>query len=181
MAWLIPLLFFDLYGAMTVVSEFDRRPDQGVLPTATLGRGSRWDVYDRPPRAGSSFFVAGAWNHFPRLTSEEEILSVIPLFSPGPKHNSEVLVTGVCTTRANSGKSECRTSTTLSGRGQGRSSTNAALRCWSGRGKRIVECRSAHLGACRMRGVVPERPVAPHQVAGMTPRVGPSDANGAPA
>ena len=41
---------------------------------------------------------------------------------------------GMCS-MANGGKSESRTSTTLiSGRGQGRSSTNAAMRCWSWRG-----------------------------------------------
>ena len=97
------------------------------------------------------------------------IHSVILLLSPSPRHEGVSLVTDVCTTMANGGKSECRTSTTLSGRGQGRSSTGAALLALE-RAREWALLKAAQpTWGLPCEGVVPERPVAPLQVAGMTP------------
>jgi hypothetical protein len=70
------------------------------------------------------------------LSWTNRIHSVLLLLSPSRGHESDTLVMVVCTTKANGGKSESRTSTTLSGRGQGRSAASAdVIERWSGRGR----------------------------------------------
>ncbi len=75
----------------------------------------------------------GPCSHLGVVTATK-IPNVLLLLSPGPRHESDVVGRGLVPKANDNGESERRTSTTLSGRGQGRSSTDAALRLWSGRG-----------------------------------------------
>jgi hypothetical protein len=108
------------------------------------------------------------------------IPSLVLLFSPSHTHESDAVGHGIGA-KANGGKSKCRTSTTLLAEDKGGVLPTSREGVGAGRGEGVAEYRSAHLGGLPTEGVVPERPVAPHQVAGIAPCVGPIHANGAPA
>jgi hypothetical protein len=98
------------------------------------------------------------------------IPSLFLLFSPSPTHESDAVGHGIGA-QANGGKSKCRTSTTLLAEDKGGVLPTSQGGVGAGRERCVAEYRSAHLGGLPTEGVVPERPVAPHQVAGIAPCV----------